>query len=212
MAGFCTKCGAALSEGAQACSACGTPIIPLAAVAPPFQPMAPPPKSGNSPVKIILIIVAVFVGLGIVGAGAFGFIVWRIARTVHVSGSGNQVTLNTPGGSISTNTGDTYTASDLGIEIYPGAQAGKGSMRMTMPTGTMVTAVYVTSDSKDQVVSFYKSKLGSDASVYESGEGSVLTMNKGQQNSIVITISSSASEYDGKTQIHIVHTTSTKSS
>jgi hypothetical protein len=174
--------------------------------------MAAPPKSGGNAVKIILIIVAVFVGLGILGASAFGFFVWRIAHSVHVSGSGNQVTLNTPGGSISTNAGATYTATDLGIDLYPGAQSGKGSMRMTMPTGTMVTAVYVTSDSKDQVVSFYKNKLGSDASVYESGEGSVLTMNKGQQDSIVITVSTSPSEYEGKTQIHIVHTTSTKSS
>ncbi len=34
---------------------------------------------------------------------------------------------------------------------------------MSVPTGSVVTAVYVTSDSKDQVLDFYKSKFGSDA-------------------------------------------------
>lgn len=211
MASFCTKCGAEVTAGTRACSACGTPVVPLAA-AQPVQPMAAPPNSGNNAVKIILIVVAVVVGLGIVSAGALGFFFWHMARAVHVSGSGNQVTLNFPNGSISTNTSDTYTASDLGVDIYPGAQPGKGSARMTMPTGSMVTAVYVTPDSKEQVLNFYKNKLGSTASVYDSGTGSVLTMNNGSQSSTVITVSSSASEYDGKTQIHIVHTTNTKSS
>ena len=43
------------------------------------------------------------------------------------------------------------------------APSAKGGMRMTLPTGTMVTAVYVTSDSKDQVSAFYKGKLGSES-------------------------------------------------
>jgi len=35
--------------------------------------------AGNNVVKIILIVVAIFVGLGILGAGAFTFMVWRVA-------------------------------------------------------------------------------------------------------------------------------------
>jgi hypothetical protein len=171
-----------------------------------------PAKSGNNVVKIVLIVVAIFVGLGILGGSAFAFFVWRIAHSVHVSDSGKQVTLSTPAGSFSANETQSFSASDLGTEIYPGAQSGKGSMRMTLPTGTMVSAVYVTSDSKDQVVSFYKSQAGSDASVFDSPNGSVITLNKGQQESIVVTVTTSPSEYDGKTQIHIVHTTSTKAS
>lgn len=207
MASFCTKCGAELTAGAQACSTCGTPVA-----AAPAPPVAAPAKSGSSAVKIILIIVAVFVGLGVIGAGAFGFLVWRVAHSVHVSGSGNQVSLNTPGGNISANTNETFSASDLGTDIYPGAQPGKGSMRMTLPTGTMVSAVYFTSDGKDQVLNYYKSKFGGDVSVFDSSEGSVITLNKGQQESVVVTITVNPSEYGGKTQIHIVHTTSTKSS
>lgn len=210
MANFCSKCGAELAAGAQACTACGTSVTAGPVVAP-VQPVAAPPRSGNNAVKIILIIVAVFVGLGILGAGAFGFFVWRVAHAVRVSESGKQVTLSTPGGSFSANTAENISASDLGTDVYPGAQSGKGSVRMSLPTGSMVSAVYVTSDSKDQVLAFYKDKFGSDASVFDAPTGSVITLNKGQE-SIVVTVTVSQSEYDGKTQIHIVHTTSNKSS
>ncbi len=210
MANFCSKCGAQLSSDAQACSACGAPAAP-AAVTPavaPAQPVAAPGQSGNNALKIVLIIVAVFVGLGILGAGAVGFFAWRVARTVHVSEG--QVTVHTPGGTLTANTTENYSASDLGTDVYPGAQSGKGSMRMTLPTGSMVTAVYVTSDSIDQVLSFYKSKFGSSASVFESPGATVLTLNKGQQESVVVTITTGSSEYPGKTEIHIVHSTSSK--
>ena len=66
-------------------------------------------------------------------------------------------------------------------------------------------------DSKDEVLGFYKSKFGSDASVFDAPTGTVLSLNKNPQDSVVVTIMSTPSEYDGKTQIHIVHTTSSKS-
>lgn len=213
MAGFCSKCGAVLSPGMQFCAACGTPAAAVAVAVPPAPlAVAPPPQSGSSTLKIVLIILAVFVGLGILGAGAFGFFVWRVAHAIHVSGDGNQVTLNTPQGNIRTNETQNFSSSDLGTDIYPGAQSGKGSLRMSLPTGSMVSAVYVTSDSKDQVLGFYKSRFGSDASIFDTVSGSVLTLNKGPQESVVVTITTNSSEYNGKTQIHIVHTTSTRPS
>ena len=205
MASFCTKCGSELSPGVQFCKSCGTPVTPA-------QPAAAPGNSGTSALKIVLIILAVFIGLGILGAGTFGFFVWRVAHAVHVSGSGSDVTVHTPGGMLTATTSETFSASDLGTDIYPGAAAGKGSMRMSMPTGSMVSAVYVTGDSKDQVLAFYKTRFGSDASVFDSSDGTVLTVNKGQQESVVVTITKGSSEYAGKTEIHIVHSTSKKPS
>lgn len=209
MASFCSKCGAELSPGAQSCTACGTPVV---AVVVPAQPAVVPAKSGTSALKIILIILAVVIGLGILGMGAVSYFVWRVAHSVHVSGNGSNVTLHTPGGTITTNNSETYTSSDLGTDIYPGAVSGKGGMRMSLPTGTMVSAVYLTSDSKDQVLAFYKTRFGSDASVFDSSDGTVLTVNKGQQESVVVTITRGTSDNTGKTEIHIVHTTSTKPS
>lgn len=211
MASFCSKCGTALSPGAQSCAACGMPVAaPVATPAAiPLSAQAAP--SGNNPVKIVLIVVAIVVGLGIIGAGTFGFVVWRVAHAVHVSHSGDRITVNTPGGSISADTTESFSTSDLGTDIYPGAATTKGSMRMALPNGSVVTAVYVTPDSKDQVVAFYKSKLGSNISTYESTEASVISANM-DKDSVVVTVTPNAPEYGGKTQIAIVHTKSDKGS
>jgi hypothetical protein len=212
VAGFCAKCGAAVPAGAAACAACGAPLaaVPVAAAAP-VPPV--PAKQGTSAVKIILIILAVFVGLGVLGAGAFGFFVWRVAHAVHVAQNGKQMALSLPGGSFSANTGQNFSSSDLGTDIYPGASAGQGGMRMTLPTGTMVSAVYLTSDSKEQVIGYYKNKFGSaNTTAFDSADGSVITYTRGQQESVVVTVTSNPAQYDGKTQIHIVHTTANKPS
>lgn len=212
MASICSKCGAELPVGAQSCTACGTPVALAAAPPVPVQPAPAPAKSGTSALKIVLIVVAIIVGLGMIGAGAFGYFVYRVAHAIKVSSSGGQITLPTPGGTITANSSENFSASDLGTDIYPGAQPGKGSMRMTLPTGSMVSAVYVTSDSKDQVLAFYKSKSGSNAAVIDTSSGAIVTVNKTDQDSVLVTITASPSEYDGKTQIHIVHTTNTKAS
>jgi hypothetical protein len=213
VATYCSKCGTELAPGAQSCASCGTPVaVPVAAAAPGTLPPAPPQTGGNNAVKIILIVVAVVVGLGIVGVACVGYIGYRVARSVHVSGSGKEVTINTPGGSISTNASETFTSTDLGTDIYPGATTGKGSMRMSLPTGSMVTAVYVTGDSKDQVVSFYKEKFGSDVSVMDSSDTAVITGKKGENESVVVTVTPNSSQYEGRTQVAIVHTTATKGS
>ena len=213
MASFCTKCGATLSDGTQFCTTCGAPVsaVPAAPAAYP-QPAAVPPSSGGSGVKIILIIVAVFVGLGLLGTAIFGIAVWRIGHAIHVDGSNGQVTLNTSGGKITANQSITYSASELGTDIYPGAQGGHGSMKMDLPTASMVTGVFVTSDSKDQVVAFYKDKLGSGATVYDSANTAMLTVNRGQQESIIVTISANSGQDDGKTRISIMHSKSNKAS
>jgi ribosomal protein L40E len=210
MASFCSRCGAAIPDGAQACTACGAPQA--AAAAYPAPPA--PPRQGTSALKIVLIIVAIFVGLGVLGAGAIGFIAWRAAHAIRMAANGEKMSMSLPGGTFTAGGSESFSASDLGADIYPGAsQLKDGSLRMTLPTGTMVSAGYVTSDSKEQVVAFYKNKFGTNnVTAFDSADGSVITYAKSQQESVVVTVTTNASQYDGKTQIHIVHTTSSKSS
>jgi hypothetical protein len=137
---------------------------------------------------------------------------WRIAHSVHVTGPNGQYTVSTPGGTITANSGETYTSADLGTEIYPGAVTGKGGMKMTMPTGSNVTAVFLTSDPKDQVVGFYKGKFGSDATVMDFGSSAILTVKKSEQESVTVTVTANPSQNGGKTQISIMHTIVTKGS
>jgi hypothetical protein len=217
MASFCTKCGTAVTGDNAFCTSCGAPVGAVVAapgsVAPPSStpvyaaPTAAPAKSGGSALKVILIIVAVFVGLGILSVAGIMFGIWRVSRVVHVTqNGGGAVTLSTPAGTYSA--GNTkVTASDLGVDIYPGATQQQGAVRVTTPNGSAVTAAYITSDSMDKVVDFYKGKLGSGASVYQSDKSAVLTLaSDDKKTSVMITVSA---ENNGQTKVAIMHSTST---
>jgi hypothetical protein len=197
------------------------PFQPIAAqyqpVAAPFatapQPAAAPPTSGgSSALKIVLIIVGVFVVLGMLVVGVVGYGIWRVSRAVHVNSSTGAMTVTTPGGTFSANSTEKFTADELGTDIYPGAQPAKGGMRMHLPSGSMVGANFLTSDSKEQVIAFYQNKFGSDAATMETGDGAVLTVNKSKQDTVMMTITQKANQFDGKTQIYIMHTINNKAS
>jgi hypothetical protein len=206
----------------------GSPNQPYSAQAPPpFQPVAGPtqatgataqsvaaqPKAGGSgALKIILIIIAVFAFLAMMVVGVIGYGVWRVSRAVHVNRSTGETTISTSSGTFSANTSPKFTPDELGTDIYPGAQPGKGGLRMTLPTGPVVSASFLTSDSKDQVIAFYKNKFGSQAMTVDTGDGAVLTVNKSKQDSLMLTITQKSSQFDGKTQIHILHTINNKAS
>ena len=211
MASFCAKCGSALSSGEQFCPSCGAAAGDAAAVTP-AQPAAVPAKFGSSAVKIILVIVAIVVLLGSLVLGAVTYVGYRISRAVHVNSANGQVTMSTPGGTFSANSTSTITASDLGTDIYPGAQSAPGGMKMSLPTGSTVTGVYVTSDSKDQVAAFYQSKFGSDASIIETSDSAILSVKKSPEESVMVTITVNSTEDQGKTRIVILHTKSVKAS
>lgn len=106
---------------------------------PPYPPVVyPPPKKGPSALKIVLIIVAIIVGLGIIAVGIVGYGVYRLAKS----------------GNITTST-QLVTASDLGVALYPGAQQ-MANVHMTVLGKNVLTATFLTSDAKDQVVTFTK--------------------------------------------------------
>lgn len=223
MAGFCTKCGASVPDGMAFCTACGAPVtapvantpvayVPAASNAPAAGPygqpvaVAPAATGGNSALKIVLIIVAVVVGLGILVVAGIGFIGWRIAKTAHVSNDGKNVSVSVPGGGTYSAGNITVTASDLGVDIYPGATQQQGAVRVSTPNGSAITAVYVTSDAMDKVVDFYKNKLGTGVSVYQSDKSAMLSSNSDdKKDSVIVTISA---ESNGQTKVAIMHSKS----
>ncbi len=182
-------------------------VPPVAGYAPPAgyaaQGVAPVRSGGGSAVKIILIVLAAIIGMGILGAGAVGFMVWRVAHAIHTHAKNGDFTINTPNGTINAGAASNFTAEELGAEIYPGAQAVQGGMRMNLPTGSIVSGAFETSDSKEQVLNFYKSKFGSDASVFDGGNSAMISLKKGEHETVMVTISAAS---DGKTKVSIVHT------
>ena len=208
MASFCAKCGSALSANEQFCKSCGAAAATGSAA--PAQTAAAPASSTNSAVKIILIIVAVIVVLGVLALGAVSYVGYRVARAVHVSGPNGQVSINTPGGTITANPSQTYSAAELGTDIYPGAQSTTGGMKMSLPTGSMVIGSFLTSDSRQQVIDFYKSKFGAQAAVFDTADGAMLTQNVSKQESVMVTVTTNQPRDKGQTRITITHTINTK--
>src|SRR5690242_14912540 len=124
---FCNACGATLDGGAKFCTKCGAtqPVGKAASAglssAPPVAaPMASAPRS-NSGLKIILIVVAVIVGLGILGVAAVSFIGYRIATHSRVRNQDGNVRVETPFGTVQSSTDPDEAARNLGIDLYPGA-------------------------------------------------------------------------------------------
>ena len=229
MATICTHCGREVPPGNTVCPACGetvrsatpafTPVIEPGAqpgvqtsplgYAPSATPYAtPPPPAQSGGALIILIVVGVFVLLGVVAAGVVGAFVWHATKAVsnaivHKNSNGD-VIINTPGGAITSGSASSISESDLGVALYPGATRGEGSMNMHTPAGSLISAVFVTSDSPSQVVDYYKSKIGGDVSTMESGNSTVLTSAADSKNKVMVTVTAND---NGKTRIRILHTT-----
>ena len=157
--------------------------------------------------KIILIVLAVIFALVLVVVGIFGYFAWRVSKAFHADKSGN-VSLSVPGGgSFNANEGKTYTAEELGVDVYPGATSAKGSFSMNTGKGSMITAPYVTADSAEAVTTYYKNKSGmGEKTTMDTDNGSIITFNKSQHDVVMVTVKGHAADHDNKTVIAIVHT------
>jgi hypothetical protein len=176
---FCNSCGTALDTGTKFCNKCGAAQTTAASTGPAATPAAPPQQGGGSAVKIILIIVAIIVGLGIIGIGTVTYIGYRIAKSSHVTQKNGKVSIESPLGNIETNNDPAEQARDLGVDLYPGAQAQKnGSVSMTIAGMHTATSVLQTEDSATQVADFYRSKM---PNANFSGQGDSYTLSSGDR-------------------------------
>jgi hypothetical protein len=172
-------------------------------------PPAPVKSGGSTALKVILIIVGVFVFLVVLVVAVVGYGIYKVRKAIHVDGSTGAATLSVPGMTMNADPGMKFTAAELGVDVYPGAEPKKsGSMRMSIAGNSVVSAAFLTSDPVDKVVAFYKDKLGSDATSMEFGGTSILTSKKSDHEQVSVTIVQHANQADGRTQIQIQHTTS----
>ncbi|MDR3774296.1 MAG: hypothetical protein P4L26_13155 [Terracidiphilus sp.] len=177
------------------------------AAAPP-QPAAPPAKSGgSSAVKIILIVLGIFAFFVLLLVAALMYGCYKVRKAIQVNSSTGETSLSVPGMSMNADSGMKFTASELGTDIYPGAEPKKsGNMRMNIAGNSVVSATFLTSDPKGKVVDFYKDKLGSGVTSMDFGSSAMLTLKKSDHDQVTVTIVQEANQSDGKTQIHIQHT------
>jgi len=211
MADFCTKCGTAINPGYTFCTSCGAaaPGAAPGAYANTASGSAPVAQAGgNSALKIVLIVVGVFVGLGMLSVLAVMFGLWHLSRAVRVGSNGN-VTVSTPGGTLTAGSNVAVSEEQLGVAIYPGSTHREGGLSVSTAQGSTVSAVFSTSDPVDKVVAFYKDKLGSGASVFQSERSAILsTRSTDNKESLMVTVSPDSSN-SSETKISIVHSKAT---
>lgn len=195
MAAFCMKCGAALVEGATSCSACGAAAGAAAAAA------APAAKKGPNVVMIVLIIVGVLVVIGGVVVVSGLWFASRVVSNVEVDGSGEAVRVRTPAGTVSVGGAAAVSEDDLGVPLYPGANhKPEGSWTVETGEGRSGYYLFTTGDRPAEVVAFYREKLGDRiSSVFESGEGAIISVDVKDNSGVVITVGTD----EGKTSIAI---------
>jgi len=192
MAGICTKCGAPLASTSGLCDSCGTPLATARV------------KSSSAVTKIVLMIV---VGIGILGAGASGFMAWRVSKSAAASDKGNDAVFSIPGlGSISTGNDATADPTQLGAPVYPGAVQEKGAVTLGTSKAAGAEAHFTTGDPMSQVVSFYTSNMAG-AIVASTGKGTVINAGPSAKDRVTVTISPGSGSNAGKTTIVIVRTT-----
>ena len=181
----------------------GAPMPPN----PPYPNIPPPPTAArNAVLKIVLLVIAAIVLIGAIIAGVIGIGVYKIAKSAHKDSSGN-VSISTPAGTITAGQNNNVSSADLGVDLYPAVITGEGSMNMKTPEGSMITAVYLSSDPPEKIVAFYKERLGDKASVVRTSNGTVLSAGEKDRDNIVITVTPEGNS----AKIAIVHVTTTKS-
>jgi hypothetical protein len=171
---FCTSCGATLEGAAKFCTKCGATVAGpagtspvasgglVAAAAKPAAAVAPAasaPPSGGGALKVILIVIAVIVGIVVLGGAVIGFGVWRIASRSHIEAGKDRARIETPLGTVESNTDTTATLKKMGVDVYPGARPLPGSAAVNFGGMNTVTAQFETPDSADLVEAFYKARF-----------------------------------------------------
>jgi hypothetical protein len=212
---FCNSCGANIVPGTRFCNKCGAAVLtstlppvaspPAAGSAPPTPstPAAASPAqpSGGGALKAILIVVGVIVLVGILGLTSLAFFAWRVARHTRVRQNGDNVKVETPFGTVQTTNDPQVAARDLGVDLYPGAQALKqGATSATFGAVHTATLNFETSDSVDTVCSFYKPKFP-NAMVMTSDASQCSIVSNDQKNMITINVKTES----GKTRIVITN-------
>jgi hypothetical protein len=176
-----------------------------------YAPYPPPPSSTNW-LKIFLITMTVIVALvGVSAIGVFYFVrrtVNNIVKVQEGEGGRPEVSINVPGGG-QIKAGSDVTEEQLGVPIYPGAVQTKdgGSVSISGTeagkSGWFGVAGFTTDDEVDDVVAFYRDKIGEGAQIADTeqdGKRSVVFNTQREQGWRMVSVQE---DDEGKTKITI---------
>jgi hypothetical protein len=166
-------------------------------------------KRSGGALRVALIIVAIVVGVGILGAAGLGVGAWRVSKSVAANNKSNDALFSIPGlGSIATGSDATADPTQLGAPVYPGAVQEKGAVSVGTSVAAGTEAHFTTGDPMSQVVAYYTSNMPG-AILAETGGATVLNAaaSTSATDRVTVTISAGSGSNAGKTAIVIVRTT-----
>jgi hypothetical protein len=195
---FCNSCGAETTGLTNFCPKCGARVMASAgaattnAAAPVAVPVASRGQGMGTGLKVLLVVVGLIFVMGIV------FII-GIASFVHhvkVSNINGRSQVVTPFGTVNSTQDANAVMRQAGLPVYPGSSPLNGSDVNAMGRHVM-SAQYSTSDSPQQVGSFYAEKFPGATFTTNGNTASVMVM----QSNRIITIS--AHSMGGQTRIEL---------
>jgi hypothetical protein len=102
---------------------------------------------------------AIIVGIVVLCGAVIGFGVWHLASRSHIEAGKDSARIETPLGTVESNTDTTEALKKMGVDVYPGARPLPGSAAVNFGSMSTVTGQFETPDSPDLVEAFYKARF-----------------------------------------------------
>lgn len=173
---FCTSCGTKIDDNARFCKSCGAAMSAGAAASPAAAPAAAPPSSGSG-LKVVLIVLAVIIGLGILGTLASVLVGMRMLRRSQIQTGPGETSITSPLGNVTTSQDPAVIAKQLGVDVYPGARPLRSAGAVNIAGFKIVGANFESDDSPDKVISFYESRFPKAEVSVKNPDRSTLVVN-----------------------------------
>jgi hypothetical protein len=133
------------------------------------------------------------------------FLAGRVLTTFSSMNQSGPASIGKPAPQADAASPSSAAATDLGVDVYPGAHPLSDPDRHDAGDSTVVSQSFLTSDKMDYVINFYKARMVGYTSIYASGNGVVVSINPDAQDSVLVAIAPASAA--GQTRISITHTT-----
>lgn len=176
---FCTACGARMEATSHVCPKCGAGVsAPAAAPAPAPAASLARQNTGRNAVSIVLVVLVVVIALGVLATIGTVFALKRMARRVRVEAGPASAVVTTPFGSVTADD-PAVVSQQLGVDVYPGARAIKGSAAVGFGGMQVAAAKFESDAAPDKIVEFYQRRYPK-AAIRVVGAASSMVFSTGQ--------------------------------
>ena len=179
---FCTACGARMENTSHVCPKCGAGVSAAAPAPAPAASIARQ-NTGRNAVSIVLIVLVVVIALGVLATIGTVFALKKMARKVRVEAGPNSAVVTTPFGSVTADD-PAAVAKQLGVDLYPGARAIKGSAAVGFGGMQVAAGKFESDASPEKILEFYQRRypkaafrvVGADNSMVFSTDQGMITI------------------------------------